>query len=60
MGFTGVGVLTAGAVEEEKLFGFTAGLGRGLARLLVSKCLLAMCASNSALLAKERLRCELC
>jgi len=47
-GFTGVGVLTAGGTGEAKLLGFT-GFGRGLALLLVTKCLLAMCASNSAL-----------
>ena len=53
MGFTGVGVFTAGGMEVAKLFDLTAGFGRGLALLLVSKCLLAMCASNSALLEKR-------
>ena len=47
-------------MEVAKLFDLTAGFGRGLALLLVSKCLLAMCASNSALLEKEWLKCELC
>ena len=51
-GFTGVGVLTAGGTGEAKLLGFT-GFGRGLALLLVTKCLLAMCASNSALLTER-------
>lgn len=56
-GFTGVGVLTAGGTGEAKLLGFT-GFGRGLALLLVTKCLLAMCASNSALLGKIILHLE--
>ena len=57
LGFTGVGVFTGagGAEEEAKLLDFT-GFGRGLALLLVTKCLLAMCASNSALLINEWLK----